>query len=145
MRPAAGCVVGLGFVVCALLPGCATESSTDAAASMQQQSTTADAIKDTVHRYFAAYNDGDVDGLNNTACSSAQRTEATAPTFVTVVHDVGEPTATDDTVTVPVTMSVDSGIGAEADTGSIRSRSTIFLTNEAGHWGVCMFERPASS
>lgn len=145
MRPSAGWVVGLGFVICALQPGCATGSSTDAAASVQQQSTTADTIKDTVHRYFAAYNAGDVDGLNNTACSSAQRTEAPAPTFVTVIHDIGEPIVTDDTATVPVTMSVDPGTGAEADTGSITSRPSIFLTNEAGHWGVCMFERPAAS
>lgn len=141
MRATAGGVVGLGFVVCALVPGCTTDSSTDAAASSQQESTTVDAIKDTVRRYFDAYNAGDVDGLNDTACSSAQRTEAAAPPLATVVHDIGDPTVTDDTATVPVTMSIDSG----AETETVMSRPSIFLTNDAGHWGVCMFERPSSS
>ncbi|WP_338888715.1 hypothetical protein [Rhodococcus sovatensis] len=113
--------------------GCA-ENVPTATSSPERIAAEIEAIPDTVRRYFDAYNAGDVDELNATSCSSAQREVAVPPTLETVVDDIGVPTVTGDVATVPVTMAIGTGP---------LSTVTLSLVREDGMWTFCMSEHPS--
>ncbi|MDQ1178682.1 hypothetical protein [Rhodococcus sp. SORGH_AS_0301] len=117
--------------------GCTTE----APAEIDPEQAAADrvAAAETVRRYFDAYNAGDVQALNENSCQAAQRTDASPPTFPTIVHDTGVPTITADSASVPVSMSIDGGA-----TPSEPRTVTIPLVRDGGRWVFCMLERPTN-
>lgn len=127
----AAAMVSLG-----VLSGCTGSGTQEQAASGPADPTQ---ITDVVRKYFDAYNSGDVDGLNATSCSSAQREHTAVPSAESVLASVDEPIVEGDSARVPVELTlVMDGFDPTP------SRTQIFLVAEGGRWGVCMFERPAN-
>lgn len=113
--------------------GCA-EDVPRATSSPERIADEIEVIPDTVRRYFDAYNAGDVDELNATSCSSAQREVAVPPPVESVVDEIGVPTVTGDVATVPATLAIGTGPP---------STVTIALVREDEMWTFCMSERPS--